>query len=221
MKSKLKKVETIVSILIFVLAAFILFNVVIARINKDVPRIFGYSFHLVTTGSMTPEIEVGDLVFAKKIDKSKIVLGDDIVFISDDPLIYGEPVVHRVVGINPDGSFQTQGIKEGLGIDPYAAVNVVGIVVGKSTFFGEVFTFFSDISRIIFFVVFIVLIYVIAKLAFKFVKIIREPATDANTEAGHEIDSKEVELKQLKEQLKAELEAEQTAKASDKGKIDD
>ncbi len=148
-----------VSILLVCLALVVYSTISLAK-NRFV-RFFGYSFHIVVTDSMTPEINVGDLVVAQKTDNEEIKLGDDIVFFSNDPVLKGHMVVHRVVGINEDGSFDTQGIKVGAPIDSYPASDIVGKVVSANTFFGKAFAYIVLYRFFVFVGILLILVVVI------------------------------------------------------------
>ncbi len=64
--------------------------------KKQYVNLFGYTFFEVITGSMSPTIEVQDLVLVK-IGKDNIDVDDIITYIKDDSII-----THRVVSIEND-----------------------------------------------------------------------------------------------------------------------
>ena len=66
--------------------------------------------HVVSSESMEPVLERGDLVFIESIPAEKISVGDVIVFKAPSP--YPSPIIHRVKSILYDQNtyyFQTQG----------------------------------------------------------------------------------------------------------------
>jgi len=66
-------------------------------IFKDrIPNFFGYSILRVVSGSMEPEINIGDYVVIKKTDNYKV--GEIITFTDQNNTI----VTHRIVKINND-----------------------------------------------------------------------------------------------------------------------
>ena len=89
----------------------------------------GFRFDPVRSGSMSPAIEVGDLVISSSVDDGDIKVGDIIVFRHSGMLI-----CHRVIGINAEaGWIQTQG-DANEDPDPYTityndVVTEVGLVV--------------------------------------------------------------------------------------------
>ncbi len=73
---------------------------------------FGSSpFYVVVSGSMTPTLEVGDIVVMQSVPFNNIHVNDVIIY--NRPLPTGGcgdlVVVHRVVGISSDGGLITQG----------------------------------------------------------------------------------------------------------------
>lgn len=64
----------------------------------------GIRFLAITSGSMTPEINIGDVVVSTPVSISDVKVGDIIVFKGDSNL-----VVHRVVGFSRDNCFITKG----------------------------------------------------------------------------------------------------------------
>jgi signal peptidase I len=60
----------------------------------------------VESNSMLPTFAQGDILILHGVPSQQISVGDIIVF---SPGPQQTPVVHRVVEINPDGTFQTKG----------------------------------------------------------------------------------------------------------------
>ncbi len=165
MKSKAKKIISVIfaviTTLLLVAAAAVMFTVLSARAKGETPSLFGYSFHLVQTGSMAPEINVGDLVIAKKVDNSEIQRDDDIVFVTTDPSLNGITIVHRVKDVTEEG-FTTSGIADGAREDKYPVVQPIGKVVKVSVFWGEVFTFLTKGKNAVFALLLVVLLAIAA-----------------------------------------------------------
>ena len=90
--------EAVFLTVILLCAALVVRKVVV---KDELPGIFGYYHAIVISGSMEPEISVGDIVIAKRSDSYQ---KDDIIMFAK-----GESAItHRIVGQNEDG-FITKG----------------------------------------------------------------------------------------------------------------
>jgi signal peptidase len=113
MLKKLKNLyQTFIICLTFVLFAltiYILIAGVNAAKNNEMMNIFGYTYSVVPTDSMEPEINVGDSVIGKKESYENLDIGDDVIYhyVYEDIDIY---VVHRIIRYDEGYGFKTQGI---------------------------------------------------------------------------------------------------------------
>lgn len=141
-------VKVVLTSLLFILAICIFVVSITARINGTQPEFFGISFSIVLTDSMTPEIEVGDLVVVRRCDITEVEEGDNAVFISLSGAVKGQRIIHKVVkvGTDDEGAYlRTQGVKTGAVIDEnyVRSDNFVGVEVFHSTVLGKIVSFFS------------------------------------------------------------------------------
>lgn len=66
-------------------------------IEKENPvNLFGFSFLIVTTGSMEPEIEAGELIIIKEVKEYK--KNDIVTFVDQDEFL----VTHRIIELNEE-----------------------------------------------------------------------------------------------------------------------
>jgi signal peptidase len=93
---------------------------------------------VVSSGSMIPTLNVGDIIIVRGIDPSTITVGTIIIFHS--PYDYSTPIVHRVIAIdNEQGQeyFETKGdnnaVQDGWRVP---ASNLIGIYVAKIPYIG-------------------------------------------------------------------------------------
>lgn len=102
MKAKSELVSTAMYVVVGILLAISLSSVLGLALNTELPIV------AVQSGSMEPTFYKGDLLLLVGADKGApdIKVGDVIVFSHS----FGTtPVVHRVVEINKDGTYQTKG----------------------------------------------------------------------------------------------------------------
>ena len=93
---------------------------------------------VVSSGSMVPVLNVGDIIIVRGVDPQAITVGTIIIFHS--PYEYDMPIVHRVVAVVNDGGslfFQTKGdhneIQDGWKVP---AENLIGVYVVKIPYIG-------------------------------------------------------------------------------------
>ena len=83
---------TLVAILTVAVVVFML-----TKINGGSPTLFGYSIHRIITGSMEPELMIGDVILNTEVkDPSEIGIGDIITF-QGDARFENQKVTHRVI----------------------------------------------------------------------------------------------------------------------------
>jgi len=83
-----------------IILAFAINQGMVFALSTDIPVV------AVESNSMAPTFYKGDILILHGIPAEDLKIGDIIVF---SPPGGKTPVVHRIVDINPDGSFQTKG----------------------------------------------------------------------------------------------------------------
>ncbi len=84
----------------------------------------GYTSASITSGSMMPTLRIGDVVIAVDHGDDEIAPGTIVVY--EDPRKH-DLVTHRVVSVNPDGSYITKGDVNGVNDPkPIPAANIRG-----------------------------------------------------------------------------------------------
>lgn len=174
-KKVISIILTVITVLIFLLAIYILINIVVCRIKNKPVSLFGTSFAIVQTGSMEPDIKVGDLIVFHSVDYNNIKVGDVIVFTADENFgssMQGCTIVHQVIAITEDG-LVTKGVHNLSQDGGYREINeVLGICVYNSAAWGAIFSFLSKYGILI--IIAVIAIPVIIKLIIKIVKLSKE-----------------------------------------------
>ncbi len=146
---KLLKIGKIIFDIIFVLflivAAFLTINSIISQISGKIPNVFGYSIYRVVSGSMEPEIHVGDILLSRNADASEVSVGDVIAFDGGNQYP-GLLVTHKVIKAPYDDNgkimLQTKGVANNYEDDPIPAESVKSIIVCKIPFLTWVYKIF-------------------------------------------------------------------------------
>lgn len=92
--------STIGYVILGIILAFAINQGLVFALSTDMPVV------AVESNSMIPTFYKGDMLVLQGVPMEELKVGDIIVFSSMER---GTPVVHRIVDINPDGSFQTKG----------------------------------------------------------------------------------------------------------------
>ena len=142
-KKVLSVIGTVLTVIFFAIALFVVINLVICKIQKRPVSFFGYSFAIVQTDSMEPEIMTGDLIVFRRCSINEIKVGDNLVFRADenfDKQVQGQSIVHKVVRI--ENGVETRGVHNGHDDDGFRdADEIYGICTYNSAGWGKVFSF--------------------------------------------------------------------------------
>ncbi len=101
MNKTLKSINTtVVYIILGVVLAFGANQGLAFALSTDMPVV------AVESNSMKPTFQKGDILVLQGVSSEELEVGDIIVFSSTNQDV---PIVHRIVEINPDNTFQTKG----------------------------------------------------------------------------------------------------------------
>lgn len=148
---------TLIAVLVFTLVVFFM-----SRINGSTPSVFGYSIFRVSSGSMEPELMVGDIILDKTVDNPEdLKVGDVITFKSSD---YGDLLVtHKVIKApyeeNGKLMLQTKGIANEVEDKPISVDNVKGIMICKVDYLDTVYNVFLSPWGLLILIALIVIIF--------------------------------------------------------------
>lgn len=112
--------------------------------SEDIPNIMGYSFFIINSDCMSPEINQGDLIAVKKCEDSELEKDKIIAFRVENFII-----AHRIIGIEQEknGSFLYQTKADNNCMKDYKNINassVVGEYKFKIPVIGNIFLFFKS-----------------------------------------------------------------------------
>lgn len=164
-------ISTIVVVCLFVLCILYIFGSLNAAKNHKLFYVFGYSYSVVPTDSMEPNIHVNDVTLIKKVDYDELQLEDVIVYYNDVNNIF---VVHRIKGFFEDGSFKTKGDN-----NPYydeihiTEDNYVGKVVNSGKFLG-LGKIINNGRNLIFILLILIFVFIIVSELINIYKIAKE-----------------------------------------------
>lgn len=109
-------------------------------------QLFGYRLYMVVSDSMTPELNVGDVILSRSAEGQTIEVGDVVTFMGQTGSQKGKIITHKVVEAPyvEDGQtyIRTRGVKEGAPLDaPIKLEYVSGIFIKKLAAIGGLLRF--------------------------------------------------------------------------------
>lgn len=153
--------KKIISNLLIIFIIIFLLNICYSKVilKDSLIKIFGKAFVIVTTGSMEPEIEAGELVIIS--EENQYYKGDIITYVDDENFL----VTHRIVNID-ENNFVAKGDSNNINDDENLNSNIKGKVIYHSKLLGSFVLYFLKPIVVIYIVIFIginIYFYVIKK----------------------------------------------------------
>lgn len=205
-KKIIKNISFVIFIILIILTLSLVMMSTIAKRNNKMFSLFGYSYSVVVTPSMKPEIEVGEILIIKKLDYNKYLenaqVGEDVVVYRSNTYnnIY---IVHKLYEINDEGLILKGVNNPSPDSEIVNESNFHGIVVKHGMqWFG---TFLLGSRSLIFFVIVVFILFVM------FTEIVPMLIKKERKEKYvSKLDNETKEL--LREQILKEIEEEKNAK---------
>ena len=139
LKITLKILRSILTIALFILLIF----VVAQRFSKGKIDMFGYQAYTVVTGSMEPEIKIGDIIVIKNVNPDTLKVGDVVTYEGSTGDLTGHIITHRIIALRKDEKdnkyyYTTQGDANDTEDPEINEDNIRGKVIYKSVVFSFV-----------------------------------------------------------------------------------
>lgn len=202
MKDKIMNIfQNIILILSFLLCIFVVGQ---RLVFKD-SGIFGFRLFTIVTGSMSPELDIGEVILVKETNLDKLKKGNLITYRGMSGDYKDKIVTHKIVDIKEENNqkiFYTKGIKN-LSEDPAVyGEQVYGKVIYKPL----ILSLLSKIVRNKFGFILLILIPLIAILIYEMISLRKEIKEDKDNKK--EIKKEYEEKKQVVKEIKEEKERE-------------
>lgn len=167
MKKVLKTCKRIFDILCWIVIALLVVSVVISVISRfsgGTPSAFGYSVYRVSSGSMEPELEVGDVILGKTVNDPMSIKVGDVVTYKGSGELEGMLITHKVI-VAPqeqDGviMLQTKGIANDIPDSPISADRVVSVVISEIEFLEYFYNFFFSPWGLLAIIALIIIVFI-------------------------------------------------------------
>lgn len=148
--NKGRKVVSVLSTILLLSATALVVFVFVLRLTGAKPRIFGYYIFNVASDSMTPMLEVNDVILVKQCSGEEVHKGDVITYRGQSGELAGKDITHKVIEepVKDTGGtirIKTKGIKDGAIEDPVlTGEQVIGKYVRTLKILSFIFTLFRQ-----------------------------------------------------------------------------
>ncbi len=188
MKKALKIIKNILIIALTAVLVVTLFVVAFSRIKGEAPSLFGLRLYVITTGSMEPEIKVGDIVIGKNFTPGDTLnIGDVITFVGQSGEMQGKFVTHKIIDISGEGNSRTvttQGVANNVADAPFSEQHIQSIVVHKTVVLPFVYKVITNPVGFVALVI-LPLVAMIVSEVVSIVKQVKQGSTDDGQEGGN------------------------------------
>lgn len=163
-KKRIRIIRKIFFWLIIVLLAVALISFVLIRVNNGTPTVLGYSIQRVSSRSMEPTFEIGDIFLSKSVNEpDEIDVGDIVTFKGDSNYEF-KNVSHRVIKApakHSDGEYYlvTKGDANEVDDGEIAFSDVRSMFLTKLDFLNRLYDFFLSPWGLLIFIAALIMIY--------------------------------------------------------------
>ena len=160
-RKRKKRANTLGKIL-YIILIILIYNLVLVGISfiskHDFNGFFGYKAYNITTNSMEPTINIGDIIIVKKVNnEDKLKNGDIISFRKND-----EVVTHRIIDItetNGEKRYITKGDNNNIpDLEKLSFSQIEGVKVISIPYLGRIVEFLEN--QIIFLIVILIILII-------------------------------------------------------------
>lgn len=162
--SVLKVVKNIVCWTLIVVLVGVLISFLTSRLSGKAPGLFGYSLYRISTGSMEPELHVGDVILDKDIENPEDIKVGDVVTYDGAGELAGMTITHKVIVApfkNESGEWriQTQGVANEIPDKEFSFSRVRAVMVSSLPIITTIVGLFMSPWGLVVFVLLILLIF--------------------------------------------------------------
>ena len=146
-KSPLGKILNILLTVVIIVLAAVIALTIFVRITGNNPTLFGYSIFRVSTGSMEPDLMVGDVILIHEVDDvNSLRVGDVITYRGTIGEYANMMITHQIVKAPYEENGTTYVVTKGVANDiedkPVSVDKITGKLVCKIPFLDKLYSFF-------------------------------------------------------------------------------
>ena len=137
-----KSILHALAIAIVIIEIILILLLILTKASGGVPFFFGHSAYVIVSPSMTPELEIGDIIIAKEYDGGELNLGDVVEYIGKTGEMKGKIITHKIVSIEGEGEDRiiiTKGTANAEADPPISPSDIVSVMTYKTVVMDKVY----------------------------------------------------------------------------------
>lgn len=144
--TKFKHITTkalhVISIVVVVIEILIVASIIASRFSGNVPTVFGHSLYVIASPSMSPELEIGDMIVSRQYDGGELQVGQVIEYHGKSGDMAGKIITHKIVSITGEGDDRviiTKGTANHDEDPPISPDDVISVMVYKTVIIDKLY----------------------------------------------------------------------------------
>lgn len=161
----MKKFNSIISVIVLVVSFILVISFVFMRLQGNTPQLLGHQILRISSSSMDPILEVGDIILSKRVkDVTTLHVGDIITYNGEVGSYEGKVITHEVA-VEPymcgDKYYlQTRGIANGYTDPEICEDQVVGKMIRTLPILSVIYDFFVTPWGLVFLLLFLLILFI-------------------------------------------------------------
>lgn len=178
-KHYLKKLTNAISMAIVVVELVAIAFLIVAKFSGNTPSIMGHYMFVIVSPSMTPDLDVGDVVISRKYDGGELSVGQVVEYVGKSGSMQGKIITHRIKSITGEGEDRviiTRGTANSVDDAPIAPSDIIAVMTYKTVVISKLYSLLSTTAGFIL----LVLVPMSSMIIFELVKFLSEAKGDPN-----------------------------------------
>ncbi len=188
----LKKILNILSYVLFGFLLLILVITIITRISGREPQLFGFHINVIVSGSMEPELEIGDVIVGRSYRRGQeLAVGDVITYRGEAGTFAGKMITHEVIRIeeiNGERIITTQGTANNAADAPIGEDQILSVMVYKTFLIKYIYSIISSTAGFLLLVALPLVIIIVSEVV-SIVKQLKEKDEEEDKNSEEEKDN--------------------------------
>ena len=156
-------IKNVVCWTLIIILSFAVITFLLTRFTGGTPSLFGYTLQRVSSGSMVPELEVGDVILSRNLREGDALNEGDIITFDGSDQFGEKNVTHRIIVAPYEANgvvmLQTKGDANYIADNPIAFSRVQSLMLKKLDFLRTIYDLFLSPWGLIIFIALLLLVF--------------------------------------------------------------